>query len=90
MIEHVKKSIIKPTVDGMREEGYPFVGCLYAGLILTESGIKVLEYNCRFGDPETQVVLPLIDDNLADILYECAGGELSVTRYTCTMPPPFV
>ncbi len=77
MIEHVKESIIKPTVDGMREEGYPFVGCLYAGLILTESGVKVLEYNCRFGDPETQVVLPLIDDNLADILYECAGGELS-------------
>jgi len=75
MIQSVKETILKPTIDGMKQEGYPFIGCLYAGLILTESGVKVLEYNCRFGDPETQVVVPLIDDDLAEILYECAGGE---------------
>ncbi len=77
LIQHVKETIIVPTVRGMRDEGYPFTGCLYAGLILTESGVKVLEYNCRFGDPETQVVLPLVDYDLAEILLECADGELS-------------
>jgi phosphoribosylamine---glycine ligase len=76
LIENVIETIIAPTVAGMREEGYPFVGCLYSGLILTDTGVKVLEYNCRFGDPESQVVLPLIDDDLAQILYECAGSEL--------------
>jgi phosphoribosylamine---glycine ligase len=76
LIENVIETIIAPTVAGMREEGYPFVGCLYSGLILTDTGVKVLEYNCRFGDPESQVVLPLVDDDFAQILYECAGGEL--------------
>lgn len=77
LLAHVTKTVLVPTVEGMKREGYPFIGCLYAGLILTESGVKVLEYNCRFGDPETQVVLPLIGEDLAEILYACAGGELS-------------
>ncbi len=76
ILQTARKNVLVPTVQGMRDEGYPFIGCLYAGLILTASGIKVLEYNCRFGDPEAQVVLPLIDDDLAEILYACAGGEL--------------
>lgn len=77
IINFVKEKILLPTVKGLQDEGCPFIGCLYAGLILTESGVKVLEYNCRFGDPEAQVVLPLIDDDLAEILYDCAGGALS-------------
>jgi phosphoribosylamine---glycine ligase len=77
LLETAARTVIEPTIRGMEAEGCPFVGCLYAGLILTPVGVKVLEYNCRFGDPEAQVVLPLIDDDLAEILYECAGGELS-------------
>ncbi len=77
VINFVKEKVLLPTVKGLQDEGSPFIGCLYAGLILTESGVKVLEYNCRFGDPEAQIVLPLIDDDLAGILYECAGGALS-------------
>jgi phosphoribosylamine-glycine ligase len=53
--DDVFRLVLKPTVDGMRREGAPFVGCLYAGIILTSAGPKVLEFNCRFGDPETQV-----------------------------------
>lgn len=59
----VKKNILQPTIDGMRRDGIPFVGVLYTGLILTSLGPYVLEYNCRFGDPETQAVLPLIADS---------------------------
>lgn len=78
ILQTARETVLVPTVNGMRAEGYPFIGCLYAGLILTASGIKVLEYNCRFGDPEAQVVLPLIDDDLAEILYACAGGDLKL------------
>ncbi len=77
IIKYVKEKVLTPTVKGLKERGEPFIGCLYAGLILTESGMKLLEYNCRFGDPEAQVVLPLIDDDLAEILYECADGRIS-------------
>ncbi|KAI8929459.1 phosphoribosylglycinamide synthetase [Entophlyctis helioformis] len=74
----VKRTVLQPTVDGMRRDGFPFVGILYAGLMLTPTGPKVLEYNCRFGDPETQVVLPLLDDHcdLADIMMACAQRRL--------------
>jgi phosphoribosylamine--glycine ligase len=72
----VMKTIIMPTVSGMASEGRPYSGCLYAGLILTEKGPKVLEYNCRFGDPETQVQMLRLDDDLADVCLKVARGNL--------------
>ncbi len=69
-------TILEPTVRAMQAEGRPYVGCLYAGLILTDSGLKVLEFNCRFGDPETQVVLPRLGADLVDLLDAAAQGAL--------------
>jgi len=77
MLNEALESILKPAVDGMRMEGNPFVGILYAGLILTDSGLSVLEFNCRFGDPETQVVLPLLETDLLDIVEACVNGTLA-------------
>ncbi len=65
--DRCRKEIFLPTVEAMNKEGCPFKGCLYFGLILTEKGPKVIEYNCRFGDPETQVVLPLLKTDLFTI-----------------------
>ena len=62
------EEIFLPTMEAMKKEGRPFKGCLYFGLILTERGPKVIEYNCRFGDPETQVVLPLLKTDLFTIM----------------------
>lgn len=70
------EEILKPTIYAMAEEGKPFVGCLYAGLMLTEEGPKLLEYNARFGDPETQVVLPRLQADLVDLLEAATEGEL--------------
>ncbi len=75
--KYVFDRVIMPTVNGMGSEGNPFDGVLYAGLMVTSDGPKVLEYNVRFGDPETQVLLPLIKSDLFTILYESAGGNLS-------------
>ena len=66
--EECMKNIFLPTIKAMRAEGRPFKGCLYFGLMLTPNGAKVVEYNCRFGDPEAQVVLPLLKTDLADII----------------------
>jgi phosphoribosylamine--glycine ligase len=66
--EECMKSIFRPTVDGMKSEGRPFKGCIYFGLMLTDSGVKVIEYNCRFGDPETQAILPLLESDLLEIV----------------------
>lgn len=68
--------MIQKTVDGLRQEGKPFIGALYAGLMNTWNGPKVLEFNCRFGDPETQSLLPLIDSDLFDICMACATSNL--------------
>ncbi|XP_051557846.1 trifunctional purine biosynthetic protein adenosine-3-like [Myxocyprinus asiaticus] len=68
MLEEIKKSVLQKTVDGMREEGTPYVGVLYAGLMLTKQGPKVLEFNCRFGDPECQVLMPLLKSDLYEVL----------------------
>ncbi|MDE7280796.1 MAG: phosphoribosylamine--glycine ligase, partial [Ruminiclostridium sp.] len=62
------EKIFLPTIRAMEKEGRPFKGCLYFGLMLTPKGAKVIEYNCRFGDPETQVVLPLLETDLVDIM----------------------
>jgi phosphoribosylamine--glycine ligase/phosphoribosylaminoimidazole synthetase len=75
-IEAIKNEILIPTAAGMAAEGNRFVGVLYAGLILTADGPKVLEFNARFGDPETQVILPLLESDLLEVLYTCARGWL--------------
>ena len=62
------KTILRPTVDALATEGRPFKGCLYFGLMLTPQGPKVIEYNCRFGDPEAQAVLPLLESDLFEIM----------------------
>jgi phosphoribosylamine--glycine ligase len=72
--------IVEPVVAGMAAEGHSFRGFLYAGLMLTASGPKVIEFNVRLGDPEAQVVLPLIDEPLLPILFAGASGSLSQTR----------
>ncbi len=70
------KTIFLPTIRAMREEGRTFKGCLYFGLMLTPQGPKVIEYNCRFGDPETQVVLPLLKSDLLTVMQACREGTL--------------
>ncbi|NLU35762.1 MAG: phosphoribosylamine--glycine ligase [Clostridiales bacterium] len=77
---YVEKSIIKPTINAMRCEGRPFQGVLYFGLILTDSGPKVLEYNARFGDPETQVVLPRLETDLLDIMEAVVDQRLDEVK----------
>ncbi|MEO8380536.1 MAG: phosphoribosylamine--glycine ligase [Acidobacteriota bacterium] len=72
----IMKSIIVPTIQGMEAEGRPYTGVLFAGLMLTPNGPKVLEYNCRFGDPETQVQILRLEDDLADICLRVARGSL--------------
>lgn len=71
------ETIFLPTMQAMNEEGRTFKGCLYFGLMLTEKGPKVIEYNCRFGDPETQVVLPLLESDLLTIMQAVTNGTLS-------------
>ena len=74
------KEIFLPTVDAMNKEGRTFKGCLYFGLMITKDGPKVIEYNCRFGDPETQVVLPLLDSDLFAIMKAVHDGKLAETE----------
>jgi len=69
-------TVLQPCVDALAAFGSPFVGCLYAGLMLTPAGISVLEFNARFGDPEAQVVLPLLDEPLVELLTACVDGRL--------------
>jgi len=75
--EYVRENIIRKTLEAMEKEGAPFRGVLYAGLMLTEKGPKVLEFNCRFGDPETQSVLPRLNTDLVDIIIKVLEGRLS-------------
>lgn len=77
MCEEVNVRILRPIVAAMKKEGYPFKGCLYAGLMITREGPKVVEFNCRFGDPETEAVLPLFDGDLARVMLDCVHGTLS-------------
>lgn len=75
--DEAMKTILEPMVATMEKEGLPYVGCLYAGLMITPQGPKVVEFNARFGDPETQVVLPLLDSDLGQIMMACATGTLT-------------
>jgi len=77
--KRILEEILKPTMAGFQKEGMPYTGLLYAGVMLTNDGPKLLEYNCRFGDPETQVVLPLLKSDLFDVMMACAvsGGLAS-------------
>ena len=74
------EEIFLPTIRAMQAEGCPFKGCLYFGLMITPDGPKVIEYNCRFGDPEAQVVLPLLDSDLLTVMTACTGGTLEDTE----------
>jgi len=75
-IELISNSVFRPVLEGMRKEGIPYTGVLYAGLMLTSDGVKVLEFNARFGDPETQVILPLLETDLLEILIACTNQTL--------------
>ncbi|EKD18026.1 uncharacterized protein L3040_004565 [Drepanopeziza brunnea f. sp. 'multigermtubi'] len=78
LIAEIERTILQPTIDGMRKERMKMVGTLFTGLMITKNGPKVLEYNVRFGDPETQTLLPLMskDTDLAEIMLACVAGEL--------------
>lgn len=76
IMDRIVRETLRPTIDGMRKEGFPFVGLLFTGLMLTDSGPKVLEYNVRFGDPETEALMLLLDVDLAAILLACAERRL--------------
>ena len=78
--ERCMREIFLPTIAAMNAEGRSFKGCLYFGLMLTPNGPKVIEYNCRFGDPETQVVLPLLKSDLLTIMQACENGTLAETE----------
>ncbi len=78
--ERCMKEIFLPTIEAMKAEGRPFKGCLYFGLMITKDGPKVIEYNCRFGDPETQVVLPLLKSDLLTIMQAVTEGKLAETN----------
>jgi phosphoribosylamine--glycine ligase len=76
----IRASVLAPTLAGLRADGIEYRGCLYAGLMLTARGPMVLEYNARFGDPETQVVLPRLQTDLFELLYDIAAGDLVEAR----------
>lgn len=76
LMDEIERRILQPTIAAMAAEGAPYVGVLYAGILLIEDGPKTLEFNCRFGDPETQALLPLLDTDLLTIMLACVEGRL--------------
>jgi phosphoribosylamine--glycine ligase len=81
ILDKVKRSIIRPTLEGLAKEGRKYRGCLYCGLMLTKQGPKVVEFNCRFGDPETQVILPLIDVDFVELLQATVDGTINSVKW---------
>ncbi len=77
LLAEIDETVIQPTLAGLAAEGSPYVGVLYAGMMLTPAGPRVLEFNCRFGDPETQVLLPLLNSDLLDIIERSVEGRLA-------------
>jgi phosphoribosylamine--glycine ligase len=77
LLHEIGETVFRPVLDGLAAVHTPYVGILYAGLMMTPNGIKVLEFNCRFGDPETQVILPLLESDLVEILLACLDGRLN-------------
>lgn len=77
LVDEITRRIIEPAIEAMRMEGLTYRGVIYAGLILTDAGPKVLEFNCRFGDPEAQVVLPMLKSDLLDLCMRAAAGDLA-------------
>lgn len=73
----IEATVLQPCVDGLAKDGHPYTGLLYAGLMITDDGPKVIEFNCRFGDPETQVVLPLMASDIVPIMLACCDGTLA-------------
>jgi phosphoribosylamine--glycine ligase len=82
LMQRIVREIIQPTLVGMQMDGALYRGCLYCGLVVTDQGPKVLEYNCRFGDPEAQVVIPLIEGDVARLLMSIAQGKLDTNATT--------
>ena len=78
LLEEIETKIIRPVLHQMEKTGNKFIGCLYAGLIITASGPKVIEFNCRFGDPETQVVLPILEGDFLQLLSSASEGNLDI------------
>ncbi len=87
----VVERVLEPTLEGMRAEGNPYIGVLYMGLMITDEGPKVVEYNCRFGDPECQVLMPMIEEDLLPLLHQAAEGHIEQdavalkSGYACTV-----
>lgn len=79
-LDDLVAAVLQPCIDALRARGTPFVGCLYAGLMLTRGGARVLEFNARFGDPEAQVVLPVVDEAATDVLLAAVHGALDGSR----------
>jgi len=78
LMEEIKSSIIQPTLKALSDTNKKFIGCLYVGLMITKEGPKVVEFNCRFGDPEAQAVLPLLKGDFLELLYSAAKGKLNM------------
>jgi phosphoribosylamine---glycine ligase len=75
-LEAVRQSVLKPTLAALRSRGIDYRGVIYAGLMLTDAGPSVIEFNCRFGDPECETLMPLLGPELAAVLLACARGRL--------------
>ncbi|MGH2669120.1 MAG: phosphoribosylamine--glycine ligase, partial [bacterium] len=83
----VTEEILLPIAEGLAEEGEPYVGVIYAGLMLTSEGPKVLEFNCRFGDPETQALIPRLESDLAEVFDACVSGSLEGVKLSWREEP---
>jgi phosphoribosylamine--glycine ligase len=79
LLTDIERTVLRPTLDGMQADDHPYQGVLYAGMILTRNGPKVLEFNCRFGDPECQLILPLLQSPLAEVCASVVDGTLNPT-----------